>query len=402
MKQIIFTLLSMVAVFSTSGIGAEKEELYLKGNNATDYAIDLAHPEKGKTKLPVGAANIQSIVETGKYIIGVTKPEHKNRSPLIFRFNIKEEKLVDYIDFNSIGEKGHNASMAIVVGKNNMIYFGTYGDTNSTGKLYQIDASGDKLKVEPLGPIAKKKGIFTITLSAAGDKLYGILSPNNVLFTYDLKTRKSDLFNEAQLDSSANEEVKGIVNKGEPAGVLNGREAALCKALVVDGDGKVFGSTDKGVIFFYDPKINKIKRPGINLPYAQYRRTTNHVQSWVLADNGKLYGGTTLDGYLFSLDPKTLELINLGKPSVAGNIKSMIIRNNVIHGLVGEGLEYTHYFTYDITKGNFEDVGLFRFTNKLINGRHRTYTASQMLSLKDGRILIAEDDLLPMLLFYKP
>jgi hypothetical protein len=97
-----------------------------------------------------------------------------------------------------------------------------------------------------------------------------------------------------------------------------------------------------------------------------------------------------------------MELINLGKPVSAGNLKSMFIRKNTLHGLAGAGLEYTHYFTYDISKGHFDDKGIFRFTNKLINGRNRAFTAAQILPLKDGRVMIAEDDLLPTLLFYTP
>lgn len=401
MKHLLFVV-ALIFILSIPCLGAKKEGPYLNGIPGTDYAIDLAHPEKGKVKLPVGAANIRAVVEVDKYIVGVTKPEHVKRSPLIFRFDIQAGKIVDFIEFATLGENGRLPSMSLVCGKDNRIYMGTYGDSLSTGKLFRIDVSGSKIKVESLGPVAEKNGIFTLALSLSGDKLFGILTPYNGFFTYDLVSGKATQFKELELDSVSRKSAQGIYAKGEPAGVLNGKEAALCRALAVDKSGRVFGSTDDGRLFYFDSKENKIVKTKTLFPYVQERSATNHVACWAQASNGKWYGGTTEDGFLFSLDPVTLAIGNLGKPVTAGCLKSMFIRNGLLHGLVGEGLDYTHYFVYDLAKASFEDKGFFRFTNTLINGRHRTYTAAQLVPLKDGRILVAEDDLLPTFLFYTP
>jgi len=390
-RTILFSL--ALAVFFLAVHGATKVDIYLQGDKKTDYAIDLAHPENGKTKLPVGSANIRAIAEAGQYVVGVTRPEYGGRSPLIFRFDPRNEKLVDYVTFASINEKGTVPAYGLATGSDNAVYAGTFGDTLTTGKLFRIDASGKAIKAEALGSIADKQGIFTLAISPAGGKLYGVLFPSNGFFVYDIKAKKAEVIKGAELDSASKEAVHAV---------HNGLESPLCRALGIDKDGKVYGNTGMGQLFCYDPKTNKVEKLRVFLPYEQNRKATNRVESWALAASGKLYGGTSIDGYLFSLDPKTQEVINLGKPIAAGNLKSLVIRNNVIHGLAGDGYEYTHYFTYDLAKGGFEDWGLLRFYDKLIDSRHMTYTACQMLPLKEGRLLIAEDDLLPGLVYFKP
>ncbi|MFH0918917.1 MAG: hypothetical protein V1913_01030, partial [Fibrobacterota bacterium] len=375
MKQHLLVFAVLSAFFLTVAYGGTKIDIYYKGDNTTDYAIDLAHPEKGKVKLPVGAANIRALAETDKYLVGVTRPEYGKFSPHIFRFDVKGEKLVDFIRFASFNEKGTVPAYAMATGKDNAVYAGTYGDTNTTGKLLKINASGATITVEVLGPVADKKGIFTLALSPSGEKLYGILFPSNGFFVYDLKAKKAEVFKEAELDSTS---------RAAAHGIHNGPEAALCRALGFDKEGKVYGSTGQGQLFCYDPKTNKVEKLKAFLPYVQFRNATNRVESWALADNGKLYGGTSVDGFLFTFDPATQALVNLGKPITAGNVKGLVIRNNKVHGLAGEGLEYTHYFTYDISQGGFEDLGLLRFLNKLINSRQITYTAGLIFPLKEG------------------
>ena len=170
----------------------------------------------------------------------------------------------------------------------------------------------------------------------------------------------------------------------------------------MDKTGKVYGSGGFGRLFCYDPSADKVTKLPVSLPYVQYHVITNRVESWTLADNGKLYGGTSVDGFLFSYDPATGQLFNLGKPVMAGNLKSLVTINNKIHGLVGAGNEYTHYFTYDQAGSGFEDLGLLRFYTRLVKSRYMTYTASQVLLLKDGRLMFVEDDLLPSFIFYRP
>jgi hypothetical protein len=399
MKYYIITLSLIVSVT----LGASRDGLYYSGamDMSRDYAVDLAHPDGKKLTLPIGAANIACVAQVDSYLIGTTKPEYEKKSPIVFRYNLRTNELLDFVDIASLGLSGMRIGNGVVV-SGGFAYFGTYGSKESTGRIVKVDYKGKKLSAELLPAIADKKGIFTIVLAPSGKSVYGILSPSNTFFSYDLETFKTKLYSGSEPTKNEAEAEKGMYSKGEPQGILEGMEAVLCPALGISKSGKVLGTKIYGTVFCYNPATDSMANIAAKLPCVRERDITNHVQSWVVADDGKMYGGTTVDGFLFRLDPESGEIINLGKPTHAGNLRSLFIKNGVIYGLVGHGYEYSHFVTYDIAKGNFEDNGIFRFRNKLINNRHRTFTASQILPLNDGRIAVAEDDLLPMLLFYVP
>ena len=391
--SITITLLTFFIFIPLSVDAAEKIEIYLKSNNAAEYVVDLAHPEKGKVKLPLGSADIRAVAQAGHFVIGVTRPEYPNRSPLIFRFDLTKEVITDFQTFSAVQEKETVPAYALAAVGDSTVYAGTFGSEGTTGNLLKIHSAGKSLKVEKMGQVADKQGIFTLLPALTGDKLYGILFPSNAFFVYDIKSRQAVLFHETEPDTTEAPQIEGLHQN---------KEAHLCKALGCDKTGKIYGTAGFGRLFCYDPQANKIEKLAVSLPYVQYLIMINRVESWALSDDGKLYGGTSVDGFLFSFDPTTKRLVNLGKPIMAGNIKSLVFQGNKIHGLAGAGNEYTHYFTYDPVQGGFEDLGLLRFNNPLIGARQMTYTACQILPLKDGRFLFAEDDLLPSLIFYRP
>ncbi|MFH0921318.1 MAG: hypothetical protein V1913_13275 [Fibrobacterota bacterium] len=377
----VSTLLMTAALFS-----ATKEDLYFKGGKE-DFGCDLAHPEKGKVKLPYGSANIQSAVEANGYIVGLTCPEYPKRSPLLFRFSIKDTQLQDYTDFDKSGLRPAHGLAA----SGSMVYAGAYA-TGKTGYLMVFDVLAPDLKAVTLGAPREGEGVFCLTASKDGRKIFGTLFPSNGFFTYDIAGKTFTVVAGAEMDS-ASEDAVGYMHMDSTA--------HLCKALGIDNAGTVYGSTGMGRLFSYSPTLDKIKVLEVSLPFCQNHQATNRVEAWAIAPNGKLYGGTSMDGYLFSLDPATGKLVNLGKPVMAGNLRSMVVRNNKVYGLCGELPEYTHFFTYDIAEGGFEDLGILRFMNRLINSKHMSYTVSNLLSLKDGRILFTENDLFPALIFYK-
>jgi hypothetical protein len=390
-KAILVLCLIFMAGAAIWGKG-KKDLLYFKGQTGTDYAVDLAHPEKGKAKLPIGASAVRCIAKCGDMLVGATIAEHANRTPVIFRFNIKQNKeaIIDYASFKDLGEEGKKAGHALAVGKNNTVYLGTYGK-DRTGHLLEIQSMGKKIKVKSLGAVKEGEGIFTLAIAKNKNELYGILFPSNTFFTFHIKSKRKVLHDQAAFTREEKRQAKSVhIND----------EAALGMALGIDGRGRVYGSTGLGKLFRYNPKTKKVKRLKVQLPYSQYHVHTNRVESWALASNGMLFGGTSVDGYLFRLNPKTLTLVNLGKPVFAGNLKSMTIINNILYGLAGDQPEYTHFFTYNLKKGSFEDLGILRFTNTLINSRHMSYNISMLLHLGRGRMVFAEDDMMSSLLFH--
>jgi len=381
----VSTLLMTAALFS-----ATKEDLYFKGGKE-DFGCDLAHPEKGKLKLPYGSANVQNAVEVNGYVVGLTCPEYRKQPPLLFRFSIKDVRLWDYTDFNKSGAPGMRPANGLAV-MGNTVYAGTYA-TGKTGCLLAFDVSAPELKAVNLGAPRKEDGVFCLTASKDGRKIFGTLFPSNGFFVYDIAGKTFKVVAGAEIDSASEDAVRFMHMDST---------SHLCKALGIDNAGNVYGSTGMGRLFSYSLTLDKITLLGISLPYCQNHQATNRVESWTLAPNGKLYGGTSMDGYLFSLDPKAGKLVNLGKPVMAGNLRSLAVRNNKVYGLCGEMPEYTHFFTYDMTEGGFEDLGMLRFRNLLINSKHVSYTVSHLLFLKDGRLLFTENDLFPSLIFYNP
>ncbi|MFH0921830.1 MAG: hypothetical protein V1913_15890 [Fibrobacterota bacterium] len=388
MNQLFMAILSLL--LTSALFPATKEDLYFSGGK-TDFGCDLATPEKGKLKLPYGSANVQSVVETNGYVIGLTRPEYKKRSPLLFRFSLKETQIKDYTDFDKNGEAGKQPAYGLAVA-GNRVYAGTYA-TGKTGNLIAFDVIAQELKAVNLGAPKAGEGIFCLTASKDGQKIFGTLFPSNSFFVYDIAGKTFKVIGGAEIDSASDDAAMYMHMDSS---------ANLCRSLGVDNAGNVYGSTGMGKLFCYNPALNQIKPLTIDLPYSQNHKATNRVESWSLAPNGKLYGGTSIDGYLFCLDPASGKRTNLGKPIAAGNLRSLAVRGNKVYGLCGELPEYTHFFTYDLSEGEFEDLGLLRFKNRMINSKQMSYTVSNLLPLSDGRLLFTENDLLPSLVFYNP
>jgi len=370
---------------------ASKSEQYFKGVFGQDSAVDLAHPKKEGKTLPVGGANIRAIVQTGKYIVGVTAPQYPNKSPCIFRFDVQKGALEDFTDFNTLKKPGVVPSHALVAGDSGLAYAGTVGN-GQTGELLEINSTGAAVAVKTLGKIRDKEGVFTVAISPDKKTLYGILYPSNAFFAYDFAKRTAAVFDETVFDA---------VTRDMISQVHSGEEEPYCKALGIDVSGKVYGSTGQGMLFRFDPVAKKIEMLNLQLPYIPWRVHTNRVESWVNGPDGMLYGGTSIDGFLFKLDPKTLMLVNLGKPNSAGNLKSMVIIDNTIYGLVGEGAHFPQMFSYNLKSGGFDVLGLISISIPMARTRYTAYAAKSILRLPDGRVVISEEDLLPSLIFMK-
>jgi hypothetical protein len=113
---------------------------------------------------------------------------------------------------------------------------------------------------------------------------------------------------------------------------------------------------------------------------------------------------------LFKFDPQANKVFNLGKPVVAQNIRSLLIEKDLIYGLAGEYPEAVRLFTYDLKEGSFAasqrsdqwEPDFPRFWMLPVNNTYRSsFSASSLVNLGNGWMVIGEDDLLPALLFHK-
>ncbi|MBL8029622.1 MAG: PQQ-like beta-propeller repeat protein [Fibrobacteres bacterium] len=385
MRTIIFIIISLV----TLSIGASKDELYFKGGSE-DFGIDLAHPEQGKIKLPVGSANVSGIIELNGTIYGITKPQYQGRNPIVFSFSLQKNLTTGFTTLPS--QPGKTVSPAYgIIADSTQAFCATYGK-DSDGKLFSVKTAGANPEIKELGSPLKGEGIFCIAISNNRKTIYGILTPSNTFFTYNITASTFKIIKGAEIDSSS---------KSNAVSMHSGENVHLCKSLISDNSGRVYGSTGMGRIFRFDPATESIAILKAELPYIQFRKATNRVESWARTADGTIYGGTSIDGILFKLNPENGTVTNLGKPTHAGNITSLIVDGSALFGICGTDPEYSHLFKYDAENGGFEDLGILRFKNTLINARHMSYSIASMIKLTDGRIIFAEGDLLPNLIFWK-
>jgi tricorn protease-like protein len=142
------------------------------------------------------------------------------------------------------------------------------------------------------------------------------------------------------------------------------KKAYVSRALVCDAAGRVYGSGAQASIFRYDPANGALDRLEGGLPIGM--GTENgliaepSLSAAVLASDGMVYGGTVQDGYLFSFDPATATVRNLGKPTRQGHIRALAEWAGDIYGLVGEDGGKCHLFRYGLSSGSLEDLGVLQ------------------------------------------
>ncbi len=74
---------------------------------------------------------------------------------------------------------------------------------------------------------------------------------------------------------------------------------------------------------------------------------------------GLLYGGTEPDGFLFTLDPRTREMVSLGKPTRQEPITCLTVGNDgCVFGMAGGADDIGHLFRYDPARRSLEDLGI--------------------------------------------
>ncbi len=140
---------------------------------------------------------------------------------------------------------------------------------------------------------------------------------------------------------------------------------ALSRRLVLDRQGRVYGSYPVNKLFRFDPGQKKIETLADELPAVWGHAPLGRVDSWALAPDGTLYGGNAADGQLFRLDPATGKVANLGKPAVAPRLKGLAFaKDGSLYGVAGAAPGgYAHLFRYDPEHG-FTDLGNPRFIMK--------------------------------------
>ncbi|MFH0773690.1 MAG: hypothetical protein V1922_05260 [bacterium] len=150
-----------------------------------------------------------------------------------------------------------------------------------------------------LGIPIKSEGILTLALDTKNMILYGLSAPSFNFFSFDIATNKLTNFGQ-------------ITDKG-----------SICRVLVVDNIGDVYGSYEENNIFRYVKKTSHIEHLNIKLPSSkkpikewnsEFRGGVNYIgrKIWRSAlwhkATKKIYGIQAEESKLFSLEPKNSKI----------------------------------------------------------------------------------------------
>jgi len=163
--------------------------------------------------------------------------------------------------------------------------------------------------------------------------------------------------------------------------------------------GKLLGAFAEGQLWEYSPTEDRLTALEAHAPCQKGKRYVAGVQSLIVGDDGLVYGGTSVDGYLFSYDPITGAVVNIGKPNRQSNICALGYGyDGKIYGLVGEQQGMSHLFRYDPDHG-FTDLGILgsAFPDYWI-----AHNLSAMSVGPNGEIFIGENDDISHLFIYYP
>ena len=311
---------------------------------------------------------------------------------------------------------------ALAVGKDGMIYIGTGlneiqehpisdpepgrdGITNSIWKdtqeryrqypggcLYRYDPTqenrswtdiGQPAQVEKLGIPVSNNGIYTLTASPVLPEIYGITYPDGHFFVYTVE--QGHFFD------------KGPVYEKSVFGGPNRSLRSICRALICDDRGHVYGTSDDQNLFRYDCNAEKIIKIGVQIPYIDIAV----VEAFVKSQDGIIYGGTS-EGFLFRFDPQTETVTNLGKPIDQMRIRALTFgMDDKLYGIAGERTNRCRFFSYDPDTGGYLDFG-FIYVDRTPYYKWRAIQFDAMVTGVNGIIYLGESERRSHLFLFYP
>ena len=118
------------------------------------------------------------------------------------------------------------------------------------------------------------------------------------------------------------------------------------RVMFFDAPGDLYTAGKDGFLFRYSPATGTLEQLPARLPAVRGREPWASLDAATRGPDGLVYGGT-FDGYLFSLDLKTLKVVNLGKPLRQQRMPGLVCRDGKLYGIGGEEDGYPRTFVFD-------------------------------------------------------
>jgi hypothetical protein len=366
------------------------------------FGIEVSLSNTDLKRMPVNRNSIASLAVIGDNIVGGTAANEK-LAPYIFVASLSKREVVELKDLNEVLPGQRSIQSGFFKAANNTLFAGTIANklsngSNASGHILQIKvASNGSINVTDLGTPVAGEGVFALTGNSNTNVLYGITYPSGIFFSYNIGSKAFKTYKDVAVTAA---DLKVLKNEFHMQ-----PEEYLGASLAVDNKGLVYGSRSVNKLFYFDPADESFHTVS-NIPEVWGRRSLGRVEAWAKANDGTLYGGNAGDGQLFSLQPGTNTVKNLGKPIMMNRLRGLSFgADGKLYGIAGALPGYAHLFSYDEKNEGYKDLGNPQFNLKApgieqgIDWRGfqlRTITASE-----DGKyIVMGEDESLSQLLIF--
>ncbi len=360
------------------------------------FTVEVSLENSPYLRLPMYRNAITSLEVVGDMAIGGTSA-NAGLTPYVFAVSLSRRNLEMVFPLDKCVAAQRAIRSGFARGAGGVLYAGTLpGKEGASGHLISVVVGSQGLEVNDLGEPVPGQGIFALTAAPGGSVLYGLSYPSGRFFTTDIKTRRTELYDDV---APSREAMRTLYDYGL------GPDDYLSRRLAVDRSGKVYGSRPLNKIFRFDPVQKKIELLPDELPAVWGRRDIGRVDAWALAPDGTLYGGGSGDGHVFRIDPGTGRVINLGKPTMMPRITGLAFgRDGSLFGISGAAPGYAHLFLYEPQRG-FVDLGNPRFTMRAPGIEQgiawRGFQIGTVAASEDGRyIVLGEDEALSQLMVF--
>jgi hypothetical protein len=352
------------------------------------FAVEVSLENWSELRMPVYRNAITSLEVVGDWAVGGTSAD-AGLSPFVFSVSLSRRRLEVTVDLATVVQGQRAICSGFGPGPGGKLYAGTMPDVpGESGHLIQIDTGGRKLDVKDLGIPLKGEGIFAVAVDARRSTLYGISHPSGKLIVYDLAGNSTRIFQE----TAPTLKTVGFLHAYAVKPV-----DYLCRRLVLDKKGRVFGSMPVSRVFRFDPEKRVVETLPDPMPEVWGRSPLGRVDCWALGPDGILYGGNAADGQLFTLNPDTGKITNLGKPTMMPRLKGMAFgADGKLYGISGGVPGYSHLFGYEPGGSGFSDLGNPRFT-MVAKGIEqgifwRGFQIGAIAASEDGRLIVMGEE----------
>lgn len=365
---------------------------------AESFAVEVSLDNSPYLRLPIYRSAITSLEVGGDHAIGGTTAS-EGSSPFLFAVSLSQRRLVSILDVERVVPGQVAVVSGFGRGREGLLFAGTLArQDGDSGHLLQVTVNNaGGVQATDLGAPVPGEGVFALTADAARGMLYGLSYPTGKFFARSLADGQVRTFDSTSPDKRERAAYSQLA--------LRPRDY-LSRRLVVDRDGRVYGSQPSSRLFRYDPRTGTLEVLTARLPAEWDRSALGRIDAWAVAADGALYGGNAGGGEIFRLDPATGALTNLGKAISTPRVKGLAFAaDGRLYGIGGATPGYSHLFSYDAREG-FADLGnpCFPMVGEgLAPGIFwRGFQLESLAVSEDGRyVVMGDDEALSQLMVFK-